>query len=494
MSTAPAPLPSDALKAQANAKFKDGKYEEAVELYTQAIEVHQTSVLYANRAFANLKLENYGVALLDADEAITLDPFNVKAHYRHGTANFALGRVRDAMQDFEEALKIEPGNRETREKLEEVKKHLKQQKQEAFLKAMRRDDESSVTHQSGSLDPQSIPVESSYGGPRLPENSEVSAEFVKELIDYLKSEKKLHKRYALQIVRRATEIFTRETTVVDVTIPEGREITVYGDVHGQYYDLLHTFDFNGVPSATNPVIFNGDFVDRGSFSVEIILVLLALKCCHPQSVFLNRGNHETENMNKIYGFEGEVKAKLGMEYMRPFADCFRAMPLACVIDTKILVLHGGLFSQDGVTLDMMRSVDRFMEPPDSGIMTDMLWSDPQRMPGRSPSKRGVGVQFGPDVTKRFLDANNLKMLIRSHECKDRGYEVRTHLFIQRFSFLHFIVSFMFPLFILFFELQNRLSLLLIFRTTSYIPIPHSHPFSDRSRWASCHNFLRSKLL
>ena len=72
----------------------------------------------------------------------------------------------------------------------------------------------------------------------------------------------------------------------------------------------------------------------------------------------------------------------------------------------------------------MRSVDRFMEPPDSGIMTDMLWSDPQRMPGRSPSKRGVGVQFGPDVTKRFLDANNLKMLIRSHECKDRGYEVR----------------------------------------------------------------------
>ena len=241
---------------------------------------------------------------------------------------------------------------------------------------------------------------------------------------YLRSEKKLHKRYALQIVLRATEIFSRECTVVDVTIPEGLEITVYGDVHGQYYDLLNTFDFNGAPSASNPVIFNGDFVDRGSFSVEIILVLLALKCCYPQSVFLNRGNHETENMNKIYGFEGEVKAKLGMEYMRPFADCFRAMPLACVIDSKILVLHGGLFSQDGVTLDMMRKVNRFMEPPDAGIMTDMLWSDPQRMPGRSPSKRGVGVQFGPDVTKRFLDANNLKMLIRSHECKDRGYEVR----------------------------------------------------------------------
>jgi serine/threonine-protein phosphatase 5 len=424
MSAAPASGPSDVLKAEANAKFKDGKYEEAIALYTQAIEVFPTSVLYANRAFANLKLENYGAALLDADEAITLDPFNVKAHYRHGTANIALGKVRDARQDFEEALKIEPGNRETRDKLEEVKKHEKQQKAEAFLRAMRRDDEPSASQQEGSLDPLSIAVEASYTGPRLPDSGDVSAEFVKELMEHLRSEKKLHKRYALQIVRRATEIFTRECTVVDVTIPEGCEITVYGDVHGQYYDLLNTFDFNGVPSATNPVIFNGDFVDRGSFSVEIILVLLALKCCQPKSVFLNRGNHETENMNKIYGFEGEVKAKLGMEYMRPFADCFRAMPLSCVIDTKILVLHGGLFSQDGVTLDMMRKVNRFMEPPDAGIMTDMLWSDPQRAPGRSPSKRGVGIQFGPDVTKRFLDANNLKMLIRSHECKDRGYEVR----------------------------------------------------------------------
>ena len=123
---------------------------------------------------------------------------------------------------------------------------------------------------------------------------------------YLRSEKKLHKRYALQIVLRATEIFSRESTVVDVTIPEGLEITVYGDVHGQYYDLLHTFDFNGAPSPSNPVIFNGDFVDRGSFSVEIILVLLALKCSHPQSVFRNRGNHETEHINKIHGLWGGV--------------------------------------------------------------------------------------------------------------------------------------------------------------------------------------------
>ena len=80
--SAPSPVPSDALKAEANAKFKDGKYEEAIALYTQAIDVHPTSVLFANRAFANIKLENYGAALLDSDEAITLDPYNAEAKQR----------------------------------------------------------------------------------------------------------------------------------------------------------------------------------------------------------------------------------------------------------------------------------------------------------------------------------------------------------------------------------------------------------------------------
>jgi serine/threonine-protein phosphatase 5 len=56
-------------------------------------------------------------------------------------------------------------------------------------------------------------------------------------------------------------------------------------------------------------------------------------------------------------------------------------------------------------------------------MCELLWSDPQGLPGRSASKRGCGIQFGPDVTKNFLDHNNLKMLIRSHEVKHEGYEI-----------------------------------------------------------------------
>ena len=87
-----------------------------------------------------------------------------------------------------------------------------------------------------------------------------------------------------------------------------------------------------------------------------------------------------------------------------------------------MVVHGGLFSEDGVKLEDTRKVDR-KQQPDSGLMCEMLWSDPQHQMGRSPSKRGVGTQFGPDVTKRFLDDNGLELLIRSHEVKDRGYEV-----------------------------------------------------------------------
>ena len=87
------------------------------------------------------------------------------------------------------------------------------------------------------------------------------------------------------------------------------EITVCGDVHGQYYDLLNIFTINGNPSEENPYIFNGDFIDRGSFSVEVIITLLAWKVCYPQHFFMSRGNHEAKQLNKMYGFEGEVKAK-----------------------------------------------------------------------------------------------------------------------------------------------------------------------------------------
>ncbi|UYV62313.1 PPP5C [Cordylochernes scorpioides] len=106
-----------------------------------------------------------------------------------------------------------------------------------------------------------------------------------------------------------------------------------------------------------------------------------------------------------------------------FTEVFNWLPLAHCINGKVLVMHGGLFSQDNVTLDDIRNTPRNRQPPEEGIMCELLWSDPQAWNGRAPSKRGVGIQFGPDVTARFLQHNQLDYVVRSHEVKPEGYEV-----------------------------------------------------------------------
>ena len=127
-------------------------------------------------------------------------------------------------------------------------------------------------------------------------------------------------------------------------------------------------------------------------------------------------------MNKMYGFDGEVRAKLDDQALSLFSELFQALPLGAVLDNRVLVVHGGLFQRDGVTLAEIAAIDRFREPPEDGLMSDMLWSDPQPFPGRGPSKRGMGQSFGPDVTERFLASNGLDLLIRSHEVMEEGYQ------------------------------------------------------------------------
>ncbi|XP_045148597.1 serine/threonine-protein phosphatase 5 [Echinops telfairi] len=226
-----------------------------------------------------------------------------------------------------------------------------------------------------------------------------------------------------QILVQVKDILSKLSTLVETTLKETEKMTVCGDTHGQFYDLLNIFELNGLPSETNPYLFNGDFVDRGSFSVEVILTLFGFKLLYPDHFHLLRGNHETDNMNQIYGFEGEVKAKYTAQMFELFSEVFEWLPLAQCINGKVLIMHGGLFSEDGITLDDIRKIERNRQPPDSGPMCDLLWSDPQPQNGRSVSKRGVSCQFGPDVTKAFLEENDLDYIIRSHEVKNEGYEV-----------------------------------------------------------------------
>ena len=189
--------------------------------------------------------------------------------------------------------------------------------------------------------------------------------------------------------------------------------------------MLEIFRLNGFPTKDHWYLFNGDFVDRGSWSTEVALRLYAYKWLYPTHFFLNRGNHESDDMNRMYGFEGECRAKYSERVFRLFSESFSALPLATLIGGKYFVLHGGLFSDDNISLDDVRKLNRHKQrqPGQSGLMMEMLWTDPQTEEGRGPSKRGVGLQFGPDVTKRFCERNGLEAVIRSHEVRMEGYEV-----------------------------------------------------------------------
>ncbi|XP_021603934.1 serine/threonine-protein phosphatase 5 isoform X1 [Manihot esculenta] len=407
------------IKVLANEAFKARKYAQAIDLYTQAIELNsQNAVYWANRAFAHTKLEEYGSAIQDASKAIEIDPKYSKGYYRRGAAFLAMGKFKEALKDFQQVKKLCPNDPDAAKKLKECEKAVMKLKFEEAIATP----ESERRSVADAIDFRSIDVEQQYSGARI-EGDNVTLDFVKNMLDDFKNQKCLHKRYAFQIVLQTRDMLRALPSLVDINIPDGKRFTVCGDVHGQFYDLLNIFELNGLPSEENPYLFNGDFVDRGSFSVEVILTLFAFKCMCPSAMYLSRGNHESKSMNKIYGFEGEVRSKLNETFVELFAEVFCCLPLAHVINDKVFVVHGGLFSVDGVKLSDIRAIDRFCEPPEEGLMCELLWSDPQPFPGRGPSKRGVGLSFGADVTKKFLQENNLDLVVRSHEVKDEGYEI-----------------------------------------------------------------------
>jgi serine/threonine-protein phosphatase 5 len=205
-------------------------------------------------------------------------------------------------------------------------------------------------------------------------------------------------------------------------------ITICGDIHGQYYDYLHIFRLNGYPSTSNPYVFNGDFVDRGSWSLEVILSMLCFKILYPSHFHMIRGNHETINMNNMYGFKGEVEHKykaggIGKKLIFDlFTRLFNLLPLGYDIGHRIFICHGGLCKQENVLISDIQKLNRNCQPS-LGIMSDLLWSDPQDTHGYAPSKRGGGTMFGPDITKKFLDDNGFRLLVRSHEVQEEGYKV-----------------------------------------------------------------------
>jgi Ca2+-binding EF-hand superfamily protein/diadenosine tetraphosphatase ApaH/serine/threonine PP2A family protein phosphatase len=189
-----------------------------------------------------------------------------------------------------------------------------------------------------------------------------------------------------------------------------------------------------MPSSENVYVFNGDLVDRGDHSCEIVLLIFALKLSHPDAVFVNRGNHEEPHINIYSGFEEECVSKYDHRVFQTFHQAFVWLPYACLVNEKTLVLHAGLPADSkNVGLDDIRGIARgpdvCSEEANWGKerwIRDLTWSDPHPDPnfrGVEKSARGAGVLWGEDVTIEFFARNGLSALVRSHQCVDAGVDV-----------------------------------------------------------------------
>ena len=216
---------------------------------------------------------------------------------------------------------------------------------------------------------------------------------------------------------KSKELFIKEPNIQIVHCP----VTVCGDIHGQFHDLLELFKVGGYVPDTN-YLFMGDYVDRGNFSVESVSLLLALKLKYPNRIFLLRGNHESRQTSQMYGFYDECFKKYGNSpnIYNTFMDLFDFLPLCALIENKIFCLHGGL-SPDIKAIEEINQIDRKQELPHDGAMCDLLWSDPNERDGWEPSPRGAGYLFGEDISKEFTFTNNITMICRAHQLQQNGF-------------------------------------------------------------------------
>jgi len=215
----------------------------------------------------------------------------------------------------------------------------------------------------------------------------------------------------LHICERSRELLLAEPSFLKLDAP----LKVCGDIHGQFMDLLRLLDYCGYPPNVK-FLFLGDYVDRGPQSLEVITLLLAYKIKHPEHVYLLRGNHECQNICRVYGFYDQCKKQFNFKVWKAFVDVFNCLPFAALVDERIFCVHGGLSPH----LNDLEELDRIKRPVDvvdeTGMLCDCLWSDPDvNARGWAGNDRGVSHVFGPDIVKAFLEKFDLDLVVRAHQ-------------------------------------------------------------------------------
>lgn len=248
------------------------------------------------------------------------------------------------------------------------------------------------------------------------------------LKQHIQKEGRVSRQHCIDLIKRVSEITSSEPNLLRLSAP----VTVVGDIHGQFYDMIKLLDVGGDPDKTQ-YLFLGDYVDRGSFSIEVLFLLFALKLSRPKEVWLLRGNHECRQMTAFFNFRDECEYKYDLSIYYAFMEAFDTFPLAAVIDNKFLCVHGGL-SPDLDILGQIGSINRFQEPPRAGLFCDLLWADPideektEHLAHQADSYfpndvRGCSFFFGYEAATRFLHKNHLLSIIRAHEAQLEGFKM-----------------------------------------------------------------------
>lgn len=256
------------------------------------------------------------------------------------------------------------------------------------------------------------------------------------LKEHLLKEGRLAPKAGSRLIDMAQALFTKEENLMHLKYP----ITVCGDVHGQFFDLVHLLGVGGDPKDTQ-YLFLGDYVDRGNFSTECVFYLYALKITYPKTFFMLRGNHECRQLTAFFNFKDECCYKYDEALYHKIMTSFDYLPLAAMVSKSFFCVHGGL-SPDIVLLEDIQKLNRVCEIPREGPMCDLLWSDPYEEGGKDLDTedshgsqkatawfdynvtRQCSYVFGVEAVKQFLNDNKITSVIRAHEAQVEGYKMQ----------------------------------------------------------------------
>ena len=207
---------------------------------------------------------------------------------------------------------------------------------------------------------------------------------------------------------------------------DGR-VTTIGDVHGQFYSLnvmLKSAVLN-FQDPNSKLLFLGDYVDRGFYGPEIVLLLFTLKIKFPSRIYLLRGNHETRSMTDAFNFRDQCINLYDDEFYDRVMEAFDLLPVSAVLNGKYLCMHGGI-SKQLTSLDDINEIERKQEP-DQGLLEDLLWADPAKYNRKDTDydfngSRECSVVFGKKPVNDLLQKHALKAIVRAHQVKHQGYK------------------------------------------------------------------------